>query len=100
MEYAMTNNQNWPDRVYFHHEVDEPSNWVQGFSYYPMCDTKLNNDSIEYISAEKVREIQLATIEHVISHCLGLIEKNRNLPEDDQFDIDKIDPKLLLKEIK
>jgi len=42
----------------------------------------------------------LATIEHVISHCLGLIEKNRNLPEDDQFDIDKIDPKLLLKEIK
>jgi len=58
----MTNNQNWPDRVYFHHEVDEPSNWVQGFSYYPMCDTKLNNDSIEYISAEKVREIQLATI--------------------------------------
>ena len=54
----------------------------------------------EIISADKVRKIQLATIEHVISHCLGLIEKNRNLQAYDQFDIDTIDPKLLLKEIK
>jgi len=88
----MTNNQNWPDRVYLCH-----SESGVGFDVYDAVEV----DGLpEYISATKVREIQLATIEHVISHCLGLIEKNRNLPEDDQFDIDKIDPKLLLKEIK
>ena len=91
----MTNNQNWPDRVYFHHEVDEPSNWVQGFSYYPMCDTKLNNDSIEYISAEKVREIQLATIVKTLE---AVTENLRYSDEDDA--IETINLESIIEQVK
>jgi hypothetical protein len=88
----MTNNQNWPDRVYFHHEVDEPSNWVQGFSYYPMCDTKLNNDSIEYISAEKVREIQLAAVK-------ATLEFAYNESENSGQNIMDIDPESIIEQV-
>jgi acetolactate synthase small subunit len=56
----MTNTQNWPDRVYLRREKE-------GSSSIDLIDHTNRNGGSEYISAEKVREIQLATIQAALN---------------------------------
>jgi hypothetical protein len=64
----MSNNQNWPDRVYLftrHWGSNTSAGKFMGLKnteFVHPDDEPPNFPAVEYISADKVREIQLATI--------------------------------------
>jgi len=92
----MSNNQNWPDRVYAY-----TRNWgradtagrFMGFINVELSrkeDLPPNFPAVEYISAEKVREIQLATVTKTIETVCTMLEASMP-PENFIWDVvDKI----------
>jgi hypothetical protein len=83
----MTNNQNWPDRVYLCH-----SESGVGFDVYDAVEV----DGLpEYISATKVREIQLATIVKTLE---AVTENLRYSDEDDA--IETINLESIIEQVK
>jgi hypothetical protein len=52
---APNNLKTWPDKVYLRREKE-------GNSYFDLIDHANHNGGLEYLSAEKVREIQLDTV--------------------------------------
>jgi len=97
----MSNNQNWPDRVYAY-----TRNWgradtagrFMGFINVELSrkeDLPPNFPAVEYISAEKVREIQLATIVKTLE---AVTENLRYSDEDDA--IETINLESIIEQVK
>ena len=102
----MSNNQNWPDRVYAY-----TRNWgradtagrFMGFINVELSrkeDLPPNFPAVEYISAEKVREIQLATIAKAFAVALYELARSGKFGQVSTGEIlDSIDPQSIIEQV-
>ena len=102
----MSNNQNWPDRVYAY-----TRNWgradtagrFMGFINVELSrkeDLPPNFPAVEYISAEKVREIQLTTVKATLEHCANIIWNNAETVGDAGSIVNNMNPESIIEQLK
>ena len=83
----MTNNQTWPDSAYLE----------RGNYWSPIK----RDDSVEYYSADKVREIQLATIAKAFAVALYELARSGKFGQVSTGEIlDSIDPQSIIERVK
>ena len=95
----MTNNQNWPDRVWAYKIESKVFPEIGTETRFTISPAQKTDQ--EYISAEKVREIQLATIVKAFAVVLYELARSGKFGQVSTDEIlDSIDPQSIIERVK